>query len=70
MNENCKCCRYLGHAGADLVCDYILITGRKRPCPAGAGCEVREEKTKRRTNIVARKAEWDTEMAVRLAEEG
>ncbi len=31
----CKGCRYLNHAGVIYTCDYIALTGKKRPCPPG-----------------------------------
>lgn len=30
---------------ANFSCDYILITGKKRPCKPGKDCTVRLEKT-------------------------
>ena len=32
-----KKCRYLDN---HHICNYYLITGQRRPCPAGAGCTV------------------------------
>ena len=39
----CNGCNYLsrnssGKHGTRRTCDYILITGHRRGCPAGAGC--------------------------------
>lgn len=47
----CRPCIYSrldGHHGI-IFCDYIGITGMRRGCPAGAGCEKRELGDKRRT---------------------
>ena len=46
----CKKCRYSvgsSHESREITCDYILQTGQRRPCPAGA-CTVFEPKVKRR----------------------
>ena len=44
--DPCAGCVYQVKAGGYLVCDYISITGSRRPCPFGAGCTVKEtEKT-------------------------
>ena len=41
-DQACKGCEYHGklHPGETSpgCCDYLLITGRRRPCPPGAGC--------------------------------
>ncbi len=48
MDEKCGGCRYsvpvyIGD-GDELMtaCVYILRTGKRRPCPPGEGCTVRE----------------------------
>lgn len=39
--QKCKRCSYHGHASImGIICEYILCTGKMRPCPAGAGCTV------------------------------
>lgn len=44
-NEGCKECSYSGfNATLGTVCDYILCTGKMRPCPAGSRCTVRTTK--------------------------
>lgn len=48
----CKGCTYQGYVGCWLICDYIGITGHKRPCKFGKDCTVRTE-LKRNGNIVA-----------------
>lgn len=34
----CKNCVFIGFIGSDRCCDYILITGHSRGCPAGREC--------------------------------
>lgn len=38
----CKGCIYLGTAGSFGCCDYIFKVGKRRPCPHGKGCTVKE----------------------------
>ena len=38
----CRGCKYLSSAGCSGCCDYLLITGKRRPCPIGNDCTVRE----------------------------
>lgn len=40
--DPCAGCVYQVKTGGCLVCDYISITGHRRPCPFGAGCTVKE----------------------------
>lgn len=40
--DPCAGCFYRGKAGGNLLCEYILITGHRRPCPFWAGCTVKE----------------------------
>lgn len=51
VDRYCLGCRYLCSLkwGEDLsepdryyCCDYICRTGKRRPCPAGKGCRVKE----------------------------
>ena len=37
----CRGCSYRSTAGSFVTCDYFLITGHARGCPAGAGCKRR-----------------------------
>lgn len=37
----CRGCIYSSYLNGWRVCDYIQITGKRRPCPAGVGCTVR-----------------------------
>ena len=45
-NAACRGCMYQGHlytSDKELrTCDYILITGQRRPCPPGAGCTAKK----------------------------
>lgn len=44
--EYCRKCRFIGWNKSvtkyEATCDYILIMHKRRPCPAGVGCTVRE----------------------------
>lgn len=44
----CRGCRFLG----GLDCDYLLITGKKRPCAPGEGCTVKESGHPKKRRIV------------------
>nr|DAE34671.1 MAG TPA: hypothetical protein [Caudoviricetes sp.] len=43
--DYCKGCKYFKGWQASTVkyCDYISITGKPRPCPAGIGCTAKCE---------------------------
>ena len=56
----------LGKAGHDPICEYILRTGHKWPCPPGKGCIV---KTKGHSDSM-RVRSWDEARAKRLYDEG
>ncbi len=58
------CCYY---ARSTESCDYIFMTGKRRPCPAGKGCT--ERALGGRETIVNR-AKWDTEKARQLYMQG
>lgn len=47
----CEGCRYASGAS----CDYYLITGRRRPCPPGQDCTVKEPA---RRHKAPRKPAW------------
>jgi len=56
-------------------CDYLNLTGHRRPCPPGEGCTVRAEggrNPKRiwKENAPMKGRSWDTEKARALYEEG
>ena len=53
-DETCRGCVFRGSTGVTITCDHILITGRRRGCPAGAGCTRRLEGTARSMSIDAR----------------
>ena len=44
VTERCRGCFYVGAIGnagpeySPVCCDYMLITGKKRPCPSGDKC--------------------------------
>lgn len=48
----CKGCYFFsgGFEGVRL-CNYYLMTGKRRPCPAGVGCTVKLVMKKRKANI-------------------
>ena len=74
-------CKYLDQMGA---CNYFLVTSIRRPCPAGAGCTVRDpdrsiplgymsESRNSARNLrgkAGRKVKWDTEKARQMRVEG
>ena len=41
-DETCRGCAYQGTAGSTMCCDHLLITHKRRGCPAGAGCTRRK----------------------------
>ena len=40
--KTCAKCIYSFSLSGALACDYILATGHRRGCPAGAGCDKRQ----------------------------
>ncbi len=48
LGTYCKGCAYLGDTYGGKSCDYLYITGRRRPCPVGKGCTVRARKKAKR----------------------
>lgn len=45
VDNYCRPCIYSGrnqNTKNPCSCDYFLATGKRRPCPAGRGCTVRE----------------------------
>lgn len=55
VGPSCVGCRYVGYFGSQSAykeipefCEYILATGRRRPCPAGPGCTARKEGGRKR----------------------
>ncbi len=48
----CRRCEYSGQLGGPLVvCDYLLITGHRRGCPAGRKCTRFKKRTGRRKRV-------------------
>lgn len=45
VDKRCKTCKYRGsiQSGQTLTCSYILITGKRRGCPAGKDCDKYEK---------------------------
>ena len=47
-DENCHDCKYFyGNTDFDVCCNYIFVTGRRRPCPPGDGCTVKVKRKRR-----------------------
>lgn len=66
---NCRDCIYSFYIdGRTRGCGYLLITDKRRPCPPGEGCTVKQ--TKGRKNHMARKRTFDHTMAARLLDDG
>lgn len=42
----CKPCIYSGRQDGWNLCDYILVEGKRRGCPAGTGCVQKKTKAK------------------------
>ena len=55
MNEKCKTCRFCTAIKRTLLCDYLVMTGKPRGCPAGEECDKWEEKTKNKGKETWRK---------------
>ena len=44
------CVHFYADYEVNLMCNYIFDTGKRRPCPFGAGCTVKKlQKRKRKT---------------------
>ena len=68
VNPYCNSCIYYGKS--TCTCDYILIVGHPRPCPAGAGCtarilkkDVKKKMGKPRWDIAQGKQMWEQGMS-------
>ncbi len=75
VSDNCKGCAYAVRLSGDWCCDYLNLTGRRRPCPPGEECTVRAEgggEAKRiwKENAPMKGRSWDTEKAMALYSEG
>ena len=45
MEKYCRNCIYYAKAGGIVwICEYLLKTDKRRPCPFGKGCTVRVNK--------------------------
>jgi len=54
-NDPCRGCFYYGgNNDACRCCSYFLITGIRRPCPAGEGCTVKKTKQQVKAEAIAR----------------
>ena len=42
----CNGCVYLGYIGDTMGCNYIFIKDKRRPCPPGKDCTVKEKKSR------------------------
>ena len=65
-NPACTGCAYAGMAGHWPICAYILIEGRRRPCPPGLGCTVKRTEGVKMPERIS----WDRERARALIAEG
>lgn len=60
----CEGCIYFGGRWETVkCCNYFLITGKRRPCPVGKDCVVREDgkNTNRRAMTIKKKNAKNTE---------
>lgn len=64
---SCKGCDYAVLLSGEWCCDYLSVSGHRRPCPPGEGCTVRKEGdlTKKGSAFMKRRG-WDTEKAKAL----
>lgn len=48
VKNPCKGCAYwCGGPTTTKTCDYILIEGKRRPCPPGEGCTVKKREKRK-----------------------
>lgn len=61
---SCKGCVYAARLSGAWICDYLSVTGHRRPCPPGEDCTARKEGdlTKKGSAFMKRR-EWDTDKA-------
>lgn len=75
MGKQCKGCAYAVRLSLAWCCDYLSLTGHRRPCPPGEACTVRKEaerdpkKIWRETKPMMRRS-WDTGKARALYDAG
>ncbi len=72
---SCKGCAYAVLLSGDWCCDYLGVTGHRRPCPPGEGCTVRAEGDRDSKRIwketkPMKGRSWDTTKARTLYDEG
>jgi hypothetical protein len=49
FDKNCLGCKWYSRVWADLhICEYLLKTDKKRPCPPGKDCTVKELRKRKR----------------------
>lgn len=64
---SCKGCDYAVLLSGEWCCDYLSVTGHRRPCPPGEGCTVRKEGDLTKTgSAFMKRRRWDTEKAKAL----
>lgn len=51
-NERCRTCEFSAIIGTHVFCDYLLITGKRRNCPAGENCKKYKERSATRKNAL------------------
>lgn len=63
-HDGCEGCAFAVLLSGEWYCDYLLMTGHRRPCPPGEGCTVRKAAnlTKKESAFMRRRA-WDTDDA-------
>lgn len=64
VDEYCNKCRF--YSPHTTTCDYFLVTGKRRPCPAGKGCKAREKELRKG----GRRIKLDEAKAYELYEQG
>ncbi len=75
MSKQCEGCAYAVLLSHDWCCDYLSLTGHRRPCPPGEACTVRKEaerdpKRVWKENKPMKAQIWDTEKARALYDKG
>lgn len=51
VDKHCKGCKFLTAVSGVRACDFAGITGRSRPCPAGAGCTEKRVAKRQKVHI-------------------
>ena len=64
MPAYCVGCIYRRGSRGETSCDYILMTGVRRPCPAGEGCTAKKtEGSKKEIEIYDLRTAYEGEEA-------